>query len=63
MNTYSIISMETFESYTGKINKGDEINKIQANNFNEARQWAYDQYGPMGENIRHKIIEVTNNEK
>ena len=55
---YNIISMEEFDSIYGKIKKGDIINTIMFENLNECKQWAYQQYGPNGENIRIKIKEV-----
>lgn len=58
MKMFKIISLEDFDSICGKINKGDEINCIKANNIKEAKMWAYNQYGTMGENIKHKVVEV-----
>lgn len=58
MPYFKIISLENFESQYGKIKKGDEINSIQAEDLLEAMTWAYDAYGPFGENIKHKIIKT-----
>ena len=58
MSWFKIISMETFESWLGTIKKGEEINRIEAENLKEAKQWAYNSYGPYGENIKHVVKEV-----
>lgn len=58
MGIFKIISLEEIDGYLGKIKKGDELNCLLMNNIREAKEWAYNQYGPLGENIKHRVIEV-----
>ena len=55
---FNIISMEDFDSVYGIIKKGKVINTVQFETIKECKQWAYKNYGPMGENIKIKIQEV-----
>ena len=55
---FNIISAENFDSVYGFIKKGEIINTVQFKTHDECKQWVYDKYGPMGENIKVKIREV-----
>lgn len=58
MSIFKIISMENFDSIYGEIKKGDEINSVEYETLNECKNFVRNQYGPKGENIKVKIIEV-----
>ena len=53
---FKIICMENFDSVYGPFCIGDELNTIDMENIKEARRWAYNNYGPYGEDIKHKVI-------
>lgn len=55
---FNIISLENFDSIFGPFKKGDIIETIEQENEFECRQYVFDKYGPMGENIKVKIKEV-----
>lgn len=56
MVQFNIISLEDFDSVYGYMKKGDIINTIDKENIRKAKKWAYEQYGPYGENIKHKVM-------
>ena len=56
MTWFKIITLEKIDTWSGIVKPGEEINKINMENLEEAKKWAYDTYGPYGENIKHKII-------
>lgn len=58
MTLFKIISMENFDSIFGLIKKGDEINCINCEDIHEAKRFCKIQYGPKGEDIKIKIVEV-----
>lgn len=53
---FKIICMENFDSIYGPIKIGEELNTVDCYDLKEAKRWAYNQYGPYGENIKHKVI-------
>lgn len=55
---FRIISLENFEGWTGDFKIGDEINCIEKESLREAKEWAYNAYGPLGEDIKHKVIQI-----
>lgn len=55
---FNIISLENFDSIIGLIKIGDIIETVEQENELECKQYVYDKYGPMGENIKVKIKEV-----
>ena len=55
---FNIISEENFNSVYGIIKKGEIINTVQFETIKECKQWAYENYGPKGEDIKIKIQEV-----
>ena len=55
---FNIISAEEFETDYGTIKKGDVINTLHFESKDECNEWVYENYGPMGENIKVKIKEV-----
>ena len=58
MVLFNIICMENFNSVFGPIKKGDKLETVEQENKLECKQYVYDKYGPMGENIKVKIKEV-----
>lgn len=53
---FKIITLEEVDTWLGTIKPGEELNKIDMENLKEAKEWAYDAYGPYGENIKHKVM-------
>lgn len=58
MTWFKIISLEEFESWYGTVKIGEEINAVNMEDINECKKWVHKQYGPSGEDIKVKIIEV-----
>ena len=55
---FDIISAEKFETNYETIKKGDIINTLEFESKDECIEWVYNNYGPMGEDIKVKIKEV-----
>lgn len=58
MTWFKIISLEEFESCYGTVKIGEEINAVNMEDINECKKWVHKQYGPSGEDIKVKIVEV-----
>ena len=55
---YIVTSKEEFEAWFGTVKPGDELENFEAEDDASAKRYAYEKYGPYGEDIKIRLRRV-----